>query len=95
MLGTFILAIFLGFPISFTMMAMEVIFGYDTYFDADRSAVRAVGQQGFEVAVDPRDLRPGVERLGGQLQDGCRREARVSGRGAGSGPVRARAAVPR
>ena len=44
MLGTFILAIFLGFPISFTMMAMEVIFGYDTYFDADRSAFRVVGQ---------------------------------------------------
>ena len=34
MLALFILAIFLGFPIAFTLMAMGVIFGYYAYFDA-------------------------------------------------------------
>jgi tripartite ATP-independent transporter DctM subunit len=36
MLGLFILAIFLGFPIAFTMMAMGIIFGYFAYYDPDR-----------------------------------------------------------
>jgi len=36
MLATFILSIFLGFPIAFTLMAMGVGFGYYAYFDADR-----------------------------------------------------------
>ncbi len=36
MLALFILTIFLGFPVAFTLMAMAVIFGYYAYFDADR-----------------------------------------------------------
>ena len=36
MLGLFILVIFLGFPIAFTMMAMGIIFGYFAYYDPDR-----------------------------------------------------------
>lgn len=36
MLGVFILAIFLGFPIAFTLMALGVAFGYYAYFDAGR-----------------------------------------------------------
>ena len=36
MLGIFILTIFLGFPVCFTLMAMGVIFGYYAYYDADR-----------------------------------------------------------
>jgi len=36
MLGVFILLIFFGFPIAFTLMAMAVGFGYFAYFDADR-----------------------------------------------------------
>jgi tripartite ATP-independent transporter DctM subunit len=36
MLGVFILAIFLGFPIAFTLMALGVAFGYFAYFDASR-----------------------------------------------------------
>ncbi|MBK0398874.1 TRAP transporter large permease subunit [Limibaculum sp. M0105] len=36
MLATFILSIFLGFPIAFTLMAMGVGFGYYAYFDAGR-----------------------------------------------------------
>lgn len=36
MLSLFIFAIFLGFPIAFTLMAMAVIFGYYAYFDAER-----------------------------------------------------------
>ena len=36
MLGIFILTIFLGFPIAFTLMAMAVGFGYYAYFDAER-----------------------------------------------------------
>jgi tripartite ATP-independent transporter DctM subunit len=36
MLGLFVLTIFLGFPIAFTMMAMGVIFGYYAYFDEGR-----------------------------------------------------------
>src|SRR5918994_2173485 len=36
MLGVFILAIFLGFPIAFTLMALGVAFGYYAYFDATR-----------------------------------------------------------
>ena len=36
MLAIFILSIFLGFPIAFTLMAMGVGFGYYAYYDADR-----------------------------------------------------------
>jgi tripartite ATP-independent transporter DctM subunit len=36
MLGVFILSIFLGFPIAFTLMALAVGFGYYAYFDAGR-----------------------------------------------------------
>ncbi len=36
MLGIFILVIFLGFPIAFTLMAMAVGFGYYAYFDPAR-----------------------------------------------------------
>ncbi|MEM7497273.1 MAG: TRAP transporter large permease subunit [Pseudomonadota bacterium] len=36
MLAIFILTIFLGFPIAFTLMAVAVIFGYYAYFDVDR-----------------------------------------------------------
>ncbi|MEM6974255.1 MAG: TRAP transporter large permease subunit [Pseudomonadota bacterium] len=36
MLVLFILSIFLGFPVAFTLMAMAVLFGYYAYFDADR-----------------------------------------------------------
>jgi len=36
MLGVFILTIFLGFPVCFTLMAMGVAFGYYAYYDADR-----------------------------------------------------------
>ncbi|MEM6354323.1 MAG: TRAP transporter large permease subunit [Pseudomonadota bacterium] len=36
MLAIFILTIFLGFPVAFTLMAVAVIFGYYAYFDADR-----------------------------------------------------------
>jgi tripartite ATP-independent transporter DctM subunit len=36
MLGILIVAIFLGFPVAFTLMALGVGFGYYAYFDADR-----------------------------------------------------------
>ncbi len=36
MLGLFIVFVFLGFPIAFTLMAMGIGFGYYAYFDADR-----------------------------------------------------------
>ncbi|WP_163557973.1 TRAP transporter large permease subunit [Halomonas sp. NO4] len=36
MLGIFILIIFLGFPIAFTLMALGVIFGYFAYFNPGR-----------------------------------------------------------
>ena len=36
MLGIFILTIFLGFPIAFTLMAMGIFFGYYAYFDPER-----------------------------------------------------------
>ncbi|MEO1531259.1 MAG: TRAP transporter large permease subunit [Pseudomonadota bacterium] len=36
MLAIFILTIFLGFPVAFTLMAVAVLFGYYAYFDADR-----------------------------------------------------------
>ena len=36
MLGLFIFAVFLGFPIAFTLMAMGIGFGYYAYFDARR-----------------------------------------------------------
>jgi tripartite ATP-independent transporter DctM subunit len=45
MLGVFILCIFLGFPIAFTLMALAVGFGYYAYFDAGRM------WRGYERAV--------------------------------------------
>ena len=36
MLGVFILFVFLGFPIAFTLMALGIGFGYYAYFDAER-----------------------------------------------------------
>jgi tripartite ATP-independent transporter DctM subunit len=36
MLLILILAIFLGFPVAFTLMALGIMFGYYAYFDADR-----------------------------------------------------------
>ncbi len=36
MLVIFLIAIFLGFPIAFTLMAMGIIFGYYAYFDGSR-----------------------------------------------------------
>ncbi len=36
MLGLFIVIVFLGFPIAFTLMAMGIGFGYYAYFDAGR-----------------------------------------------------------
>ncbi|MDI3337863.1 TRAP transporter large permease subunit [Defluviimonas aestuarii] len=36
MLGLFIMIVFLGFPIAFTLMAMGIGFGYYAYFDAGR-----------------------------------------------------------
>jgi tripartite ATP-independent transporter DctM subunit len=36
MLGLFIVIVFLGFPIAFTLMAMGIGFGYYAYFDASR-----------------------------------------------------------
>ena len=36
MLGIFIIIIFLGFPIAFTLMAMGISFGYYAYFDSSR-----------------------------------------------------------
>ncbi len=36
MLGIFIVMVFLGFPIAFTLMAMGIGFGYYAYFEADR-----------------------------------------------------------
>lgn len=55
MLLILILAIFLGFPVAFTLMALGVAFGYYAYFDADRmwrSYERAVesGADGWTLA---------------------------------------------
>jgi TRAP-type mannitol/chloroaromatic compound transport system permease large subunit len=36
MLGIFIILVFLGFPIAFTLMALGIGFGYYAYFDASR-----------------------------------------------------------
>ncbi|SIS52606.1 TRAP transporter large permease [Paracoccus saliphilus] len=36
MLGVFIILVFLGFPIAFTLMALGIMFGYFAYFDAGR-----------------------------------------------------------
>ena len=36
MLGIFILLVFLGFPIAFTLMALGIFFGYFAYFDPNR-----------------------------------------------------------
>ena len=36
MLGLFIIFVFLGFPIAFTLMAMGIGFGYYAYYDAGR-----------------------------------------------------------
>jgi tripartite ATP-independent transporter DctM subunit len=46
MLGIFIIIIFLGFPIAFTLMAMGISFGYYAYFDAPRM------WRGFNRAVE-------------------------------------------
>ncbi len=54
MLGLFLLCIFLGFPICFTLMAMAVFFGYFAYFDAGRmwrSYERAVEQQADTITL--------------------------------------------
>lgn len=50
MLAIFILTIFLGFPIAFTLMAMAVIFGYYAYFDPDRQwrAYERAAERGTE-----------------------------------------------
>ncbi len=53
MLGLFILIIFFGFPIAFTLMAMGIAFGYYAYFDAGRmwrAHNRAV-EQGADTSV--------------------------------------------
>ncbi len=53
MLGLFILIIFFGFPIAFTLMAMGIAFGYYAYFDASRmwrAHNRAV-EQGADASV--------------------------------------------
>ncbi len=54
MLGVFILSIFLGFPIAFTLMALGIGFGYFAYFDAGRmwrgyERLVEEGAQGWEV----------------------------------------------
>ena len=36
MLGIFIVLVFLGFPIAFTLMAMGIGFGYYAYYEPDR-----------------------------------------------------------
>ena len=36
MLGIFIILVFLGFPVAFTLMALGIGFGYYAYFDAGR-----------------------------------------------------------
>jgi TRAP-type mannitol/chloroaromatic compound transport system permease large subunit len=36
MMGIFLMAVLLGFPIAFTLMAMGVGFGYYAYFDPAR-----------------------------------------------------------
>ena len=36
MLAVFIVSVFLGFPIAFTLMALGIGYGYHAYFDADR-----------------------------------------------------------
>ncbi|MFU8899778.1 MAG: C4-dicarboxylate ABC transporter, partial [Roseinatronobacter sp.] len=36
MLGIFILLVFLGFPIAFTLMAMGIMFGYYAFYDEGR-----------------------------------------------------------
>ena len=36
MMGIFLLAVLLGFPIAFTLMAMGVGFGYYAYYDPTR-----------------------------------------------------------
>ena len=74
MLGLFIVFVFLGFPIAFTLMAMGIGFGYYAYFDARRmwrSVVRAVRRPALEqtgctqqIAATPGYWRlPTVRRL--------------------------------
>jgi tripartite ATP-independent transporter DctM subunit len=50
MLGIFILVIFLGFPIAFTLMALGIGFGYYAYFDAPRMwrAYNRAAEQGAD-----------------------------------------------
>ncbi len=54
MLGVFILFIFLGFPIAFTLMALGIAFGYFAYFDSGRmwrgyERLLEQGAEGWEV----------------------------------------------
>ena len=54
MLAVFILCIFLGFPIAFTLMALGIGFGYFAYFDAGRmwrgyERLVEQGEQGWQV----------------------------------------------
>jgi tripartite ATP-independent transporter DctM subunit len=53
MLGIFIIIIFLGFPIAFTLMAMGISFGYYAYFDAPRMwrAYNRAVEQGADLPV--------------------------------------------
>ncbi len=53
MLGIFIIVIFLGFPIAFTLMAMGIMFGYYAYFDASRMwrAYNRAVEQGADFPV--------------------------------------------
>ncbi|PIY30187.1 MAG: C4-dicarboxylate ABC transporter, partial [Comamonadaceae bacterium CG_4_10_14_3_um_filter_60_42] len=37
MLGLFIVCIFLGFPIAFTLMGMGILFGFYAYYQPDQS----------------------------------------------------------
>ena len=39
MMGIFLFAVLLGFPIAFTLMAMGIGFGYYAYYDATMMAV--------------------------------------------------------
>ena len=46
MMGIFLFAVLLGFPIAFTLMAMGIAFGYYAYYDATmRSEERRVGKE--------------------------------------------------
>ncbi|GMG82670.1 TRAP transporter large permease subunit [Paralimibaculum aggregatum] len=66
MLAIFILCIFFGFPVAFTLMGMAVIFGYYAYFNPDRQ------WRAYERAVESGDagsLELAGEWLGGFLNN--------------------------